>query len=206
MSGEGYSREGESPAGAASGGTIEFNSEEFASLPIGSRALIFAAWMHRGQERRFGGREYIWHPLEVAARLESLGAGEVALAAAFLHDTVEQTEATLEDIHRLFGGRLGECVSELTNPDMPDRSRREEHLVEAVSAMSLPALQVKLADRLQNLLESHHAPADHRLRWIRETHAMLEAVPAGHRTDRAVAKLVKLLDGFMNAFRESGVE
>lgn len=185
---------------------LPFDTETMQGLSPATRALIFAAWAHRGQKRRFGGREYIWHPLEVAARLESLGADDVTLAAAFLHDTVEHTDTSVEDIVEHFGRRLGACLVELTNPRIESKDERETYFTSTVPTLSLPALRVRLADRLQNLRESHHAPEEYRRRWIRETRAILRAVPEHRDSDPVIGALTKLLNDLLDSLRKGKEE
>lgn len=84
-----------------------------------SRALIFATTCHAeaGQLRKFSDEPYIVHPIDVAVRLKRFGiTDEVVLAAAVLHDVVEDTEAAVEDVERLFGPDVARLVQQVTNP------------------------------------------------------------------------------------------
>lgn len=87
--------------------------------PLFSRALIFATTCHAeaGQLRKFTGEPYIVHPIDVAMTLKRFGiVDEVVLAAAVLHDVVEDTEATLDAVTALFGPDVARLVDQVSNP------------------------------------------------------------------------------------------
>ena len=123
------------------------------------RAYAFAEAAHRGQRRK-DGRAFIAHPVSVARLLASRGYGEEVLAAALLHDVVEDTSTTLSDVHERFGPRVAELVACVTeNPDLPaaerkhayrDRLRRAPHAARAICA----------ADKVCNLADLHQAASN----------------------------------------------
>lgn len=83
-----------------------------------SRALIFATTCHAeaGQLRKFTGEPYIVHPIDVAMTLTRFGiTDDATLAAAVLHDVVEDTDADIENVRRLFGGEVSVLVDQVTN-------------------------------------------------------------------------------------------
>ncbi|GIW71242.1 MAG: hypothetical protein KatS3mg102_0784 [Planctomycetota bacterium] len=168
--------------------------EQWQELPPYSRAVVFAAWAHRAQRRKWPPVDYLRHPLEVAALLSRLGAAEPTLLAAVLHDTVEDTEASLEQIERRFGAEVAGLVGELTNPAALRRQERLAYFRRKMGELSLPALQIKLADRLHNLEDCRRAPPDFRARYCAEAQAMLQAIPAARRADRIVAALAAAID------------
>ena len=84
-------------------------------------ALHFAIAAHAGMVRKGDGTPYILHPLEVASIASSLTSNEDVLCAAVLHDVVEDTPCTLEQLHETFGGRVAELVA------AESESKREEH-------------------------------------------------------------------------------
>src|SRR5271165_1655165 len=78
-----------------------------------NRAYVYAMKAH-GQQKRASGDPYISHPLEVAAILTELKLDDATIAAALLHDTIEDTDATRVEIDRLFGREIGHLVEGLT--------------------------------------------------------------------------------------------
>lgn len=121
-----------------------------------NRAYVFAMQRH-GSQTRASGDPYFLHPLEVASLLADMRLDSGSIVTALLHDTVEDTDATLEDISRLFGNdiaRLVDGVTKLTKLELQsDRTKQAENFRKLVVAMSedIRVLLVKLADRLHNL-------------------------------------------------------
>ena len=85
-----------------------------ADIDLVRRAYVFAARMHRGQLRK-SGDPYIMHPLEVAAIVAQHNLDAPSVCAGLLHDTVEDTEATFEDVRHQFGAEIASLVKSLTN-------------------------------------------------------------------------------------------
>lgn len=79
------------------------------------KAIEFATRKHEGQVRKYTGIPYIKHPEEVAGIMERYGRGEAAIVAAWLHDTVEDTDATLAEVREIFGAEVAEIVDFLTD-------------------------------------------------------------------------------------------
>ena len=90
-------------------------------LPLARRAYGFAWDAHREQRRESDAARFIVHPLEVAALLHNSGHGEHLVAAGVLHDTIEDTAATLSDIRAAFGPEITEIVAAM--PEDPTKSR-----------------------------------------------------------------------------------
>lgn len=90
-------------------------------------AKMWAGMHHKGQIRKYTGEPYIEHPLAVAEMVKEHRLSETAIVAAILHDTVEDTGATMEDIEELFGDRVAEYVWYLTKPPtfVGDRATRK---------------------------------------------------------------------------------
>ena len=92
------------------------------------RAMLFAEACHEGQFRRFTGEPYINHPRRVAAQALRLGLTDEGVAAAFLHDVVEDCGVTLEEIEKYFGSSLRNMVYALSDLQTPeDGNRKERH-------------------------------------------------------------------------------
>jgi (p)ppGpp synthase/HD superfamily hydrolase len=116
-------------------------------------ALDVARQAHRGQVRNAsGGRPYIDHPISVAERLSGFGFGDEVLAAALLHDVVEDSDMGVEDIRRAGGDRVAELVGVLTDDEgvEPYARRKEEHRGR-VERAGPDALAVYTADKLSNI-------------------------------------------------------
>jgi (p)ppGpp synthase/HD superfamily hydrolase len=92
-------------------------------------AKMWAGMHHKGQVRKYTGEPYIEHPEAVAELVREAGLSDIAITAAILHDTVEDTGATMEDIEELFGDKVAEYVWYLTKPPVfvGDRPTRKEH-------------------------------------------------------------------------------
>ena len=118
------------------------------------RAARFAAWKHRDQRRKGKGRvPYINHPLDLAHVLWfEGGVGDATvLAAALLHDTIEDTQTSVQELQGEFGERIAQIVMEVTDePSLDWRVRKKLQITRARRA-SPEAKQVKLADRICNL-------------------------------------------------------
>ncbi|HYH38378.1 MAG TPA: bifunctional (p)ppGpp synthetase/guanosine-3',5'-bis(diphosphate) 3'-pyrophosphohydrolase [Azospirillum sp.] len=140
-----------------------------------NRAYVFSMKAH-GSQTRASGDPYFSHPLEVAGILTNLKLDAATIVTALLHDTVEDTVATQEDIERLFGreiGRLVDGVTKLSRLEMQsEQAKQAENFRKLVLAMSedIRVLLVKLADRLHNMRTLHHIKnPDKRKRIARET-------------------------------------
>ena len=117
------------------------------------RAILFAVRAHSGTERRGKGFPYIVHPMEAMAIASTMTADQEILAAAALHDVVEDTEVTLEDLRSEFGDRIAQLVD--TESDRSDerldwRARKEESLRRLKSA-SYEEKIVAMGDKLSNM-------------------------------------------------------
>ncbi len=142
------------------------------------RARLFSERAHSGQLRD-NGANYATHPHAVAGILRERGvADEATLAAAYLHDVIEDTPHTPEDIRREFGEEIASLVLELTC--VPPRGVpfevKQALLVEECRRMSPRARLVKLADRLHNLLEMGAWPTWKQQRYARAALELLDAL------------------------------
>ena len=140
-----------------------------------NRAYVFSMKAHGSQERA-SGDPYFSHPLEVANILTKMKLDGASIITALLHDTVEDTEATLVQIEQLFGkeiARLVDGVTKLSRIELQsDHSKHAENFRKLVLAMSedIRVLLVKLADRLHNMQTLNHIKdIDKRTRIARET-------------------------------------
>jgi GTP diphosphokinase / guanosine-3',5'-bis(diphosphate) 3'-diphosphatase len=140
-----------------------------------NRAYVFSMKAH-GAQLRASGDPYFSHPIEVAGILTDLKLDDETIATGILHDTIEDTVATQEQINKLFGpsvGRLVDGVTKLSRIEaQTDSERQAENLRKFLLAMStdIRVLLVKLADRLHNMRTLHFIKSeDKRRRIARET-------------------------------------
>jgi guanosine-3',5'-bis(diphosphate) 3'-pyrophosphohydrolase len=140
-----------------------------------NRAYVFSMKAH-GSQKRASGDPYYSHPIEVAGILTDLHLDDETIATAILHDTIEDTVATPEEIEKAFGknvARLVDGVTKLSKIEAQSESQRAaENLRKFLLAMSgdIRVLLVKLADRLHNMRTLHFIKSDEKRRRIaRET-------------------------------------
>lgn len=117
-------------------------------------ALAFATRAHRGQERKGSGTPYLGHVLQVAGIVLEHGGDEDQAIAALLHDVIEDTAFTRDDLAERFGGRVADIVEHCSDADGPEakppwRARKEAYLARLRSADADSAL-VSCADKLHN--------------------------------------------------------
>src|SRR5205085_5263841 len=130
-----------------------------------NRAYVYAMKAH-GTQTRASGDPYFSHPLEVAAILTDLKLDDATIVAAVLHDTIEDTEATLDEISRSFGKEIAALVDGLTKISRLDlvskRAAQGENFRKLLLAIAadVRVLLVKLADRLHNLRTLDFMPAE----------------------------------------------
>lgn len=149
-------------------------------MKIDELALAIAQRAHEGTFRADGRTPYIAHPMVVAAVVRAAGGGETAVAAALLHDVIEDTDMKPSELIELAGGDVADLVIELTFPNnMPDRRRR---MVERVPSMSQDAKLIKLADIYCNLSDIPRAgwDPDRARRYYRHLLAMRVALAGTH--------------------------
>jgi GTP pyrophosphokinase len=160
-----------------------------ANRPSEDIALIRKAWEfcvkhHEGQTRA-SGEPYVVHPLEVAEVLAEMKLDASAIAAGLLHDSVEDTPATSEEIAAAFGHQVAHIVDGVTKIDKIQFANREDRQAENVRKMLLAMVTdvrvvlIKLADRLHNMRTLEHLKADRREAIARETQDIY--APLAHR-------------------------
>lgn len=178
-------------------------------------AARFAKRAHAGQIRKYHGRQYIEHPARVAARVMIIdGITPEEIAAAFLHDVLEDCECNSADL--LAAGmpvRTVKLVEELTNPskvspELQNLSRRQKHRIdrEYLMTVSDAAKRIKLADVIDNLRDLALAEIDYKGRFVAEKILLLEAIGSVDRglTEEAYTAIEDL--GFPRDHRDDRVE
>lgn len=129
---------------------------KFLDSPLQQSALKFARNCHKGQYRKGSPRQYITHCMEVARILHKNGYSDEIVAAGLLHDTVEDTKASFEDLERLFGEKVSDLVKHVTE----DRSlnlpwlERKVMYVKSISNAPEGSVAISAADKLHNITET----------------------------------------------------
>ena len=147
------------------------------------RAVSFAAERHRHQRRKgVDADPYINHPIQVAEVLVEVGGIDdlPTLIAAILHDTVEDTATTLDELSERFGSEVAGLVGEVTDDKSLPKAERKRRQIEHAPALSAPAKRIKIADKICNVRDIAIAPpaswsAQRRIEYF----AWSEAVVAG---------------------------
>jgi guanosine-3',5'-bis(diphosphate) 3'-pyrophosphohydrolase len=159
------------------------------------KALKYAELKHRGQKRKVSGADYITHPIMVsylAANYKRSKALETLICAAILHDTVEDTNASYNDILRRFGMPVASIVFELTSDPVALKAvGKLEYLKAHMAGMSSYALFLKLCDRLANIMDNPSA------KQLNETREILEHLRKRRRLTKShlavMAEIEKIL-------------
>lgn len=166
-------------------------------------AFQYAAWAHRNQLRKGSQQPYISHPMMVALLVQRAGFDEETVAAAVLHDVVEDTDTTLEQIATKFGPRVAALVDLLSEKKLDASGRprswelRKLEKFETIRAAPVEAKALALADKLHNLhsvledlqagrpiWERFNGPRD---RWLWNAERVIEACDGGDPRLRALA-------------------
>lgn len=138
------------------------------------KAYLFSAMQHRGQTR-MSGEPYLVHPLEVAYMLAEMRLDVVCVATGLLHDVVEDSATTIEQIEHYFGSDIAHLVDGVTKLSQISYASREEQQAESMRKMLLAMVDdirvilVKMADRLNNMRTLNHLPRDRQIRIAQET-------------------------------------
>lgn len=160
-------------------------------------ALAFATRAHQHQTRA-GGDPYISHPVRVANAIKQYKKShnlDALISAAYLHDTLEDTDTTHEALHDLFGGLVASLVKELTSdPDEIKRMGKAAYLSQKMATMSSWALVIKLADRLDNVKDITTAKTpEWRQKYRQETEQILNYIQEKRALSNTHKKLISLI-------------
>ena len=131
-------------------------------LALVLKAALFAADRHRDQRRKGDrGAPYVNHPMAVAECLVTAGIEDPdILAAALLHDTVEDTDTSFAELEELFGPRVASIVAEVTDDKTLLKAERKRRQIASAPTKSYEAKLVKLSDKLCNLRDLRDCPPD----------------------------------------------
>ncbi len=168
------------------------------------RAYKFAKEKH-GEQLRASGDPYYTHPLEVGIQLAEMGMDQATIVTAFLHDTIEDTDVTYDDIKKEFGEEIANLVNGVTKLTRIEiqtvEGKQAENFRKLVLAMSedIRVLLVKLADRLHNMRTLHHiSKPEKRRRIARETLEIYAPLAERIGTHKIKEELEDLAFGYLN--------
>lgn len=145
-----------------------------ADLSLVEKAYVFSAKVHQGQVR-LSGEPYLIHPLEVAAILADMRMDIATVVTGLLHDTVEDTHATPEEIRKTFSAEIASLVDGLTKISRITLATHEEQQAENFRKMILAMAKdirivlIKLADRLHNMRTLEYLPPESQIKIAQET-------------------------------------
>ncbi|MBQ7466784.1 MAG: bifunctional (p)ppGpp synthetase/guanosine-3',5'-bis(diphosphate) 3'-pyrophosphohydrolase [Clostridia bacterium] len=153
---------------------VKLIKEKYENPKVILDAYDFACSAHKGV-KRLSGDDYIIHPIEVAKTLVNLGMDDETIAAALLHDVVEDTPVTFKTIKKLFGENIEKLVKGVTKISSLKYETYEDLEMESLKrlfvAMSkdIRVILIKLADRLHNMRTIEYLPYDRRIKCCNET-------------------------------------
>lgn len=139
------------------------------------KAIEFSYLKHYGQIRKVDSSLYFYHPVRVAYTVLNNGGSTNQVIAALLHDTLEDTSATYNEIRKIFGKEVANLVRELTtNKLLSQRYGKVHYLSKKINRMSSEAFFIKLCDRLDNVSDLIIADPSFAIRYSKETRHILE--------------------------------
>lgn len=133
-----------------------------------SKAAQFAAQKHKGQERKDrNSSPYIIHPISVARVIAEVGGIDdpQILAAALLHDTLEDTKTSSEELEAIFGKKVCQLVEEVTDDKSLPKAERKKRQIKHAATLSPDAVLIKLGDKISNVIDVTNSPPT---RWSLE--------------------------------------
>lgn len=171
------------------------------------QALKYATQAHAGQTRS-GGDPYISHPVRVANTVASEKMSkniDALISAAYLHDTIEDTDTTHEDLEKMFGGLVASLVQELTSDKKAiEKIGKTAYLAKKMSIMSSYALVIKLADRLDNVQDIATAKTpEWRKKYKAETESVLSYIEKNRVLSGTHERIIKLIRDKLSEVPES---
>ena len=159
--------------------------------PLINKAKMLAGKAHEGQFRKYSGMPYIVHPIEVATIVQSVDHTDEMIAAALLHDVVEDTDYSFEDIAKEVSPEVADLVKGLTDVSSPQDGNRKvrkaidkDHLAEQNAEVQT----IKLADVISNSQDIKANDPSFAKVYIEEMKALLEVLTKGNKTLYAKAK------------------
>ena len=159
--------------------------------PLINKAKMLAGKAHEGQMRKYSGMPYIVHPIEVATIVQSVDHTDEMIAAALLHDVVEDTEYTVADISKEVSPKVAALVEGLTDVSKPEDGNRKTRKAmdkDHLAKQSAEVQTIKLADVISNSQDIKANDPSFAKVYIEEMKALLEVLDKGDKTLYAKAK------------------
>jgi (p)ppGpp synthase/HD superfamily hydrolase len=173
-------------------------------LPITQAAVVWAVRQHAGQRREADGAAFVAHPMEVASLVAGSGYPDYVVAGAVLHDVLENTEASFEDIEVRFGSGVAHLVEAVSDdPALKDEDERKSELRERVRHAGGYAAVVYAADKVSKVREIRialaggvpRADVENKLRRHRDSLTMLEETMPDSDMVELLRRELETLDG-----------
>lgn len=173
---------------------IQINEAPASIIDFASK---FAEIKHQKQWRKFADEPYFKHPQRVANIVKQFKKShdiDSLISAAFLHDTLEDTNTTYKDLQKMFGGLVASLVKELSSdPEEIEKLGKTEYLTQKMENMSNWALVIKLADRLDNLSDLKISSKKFREKMITSTKKIIKDLESHRQLTTTQKKLVELI-------------
>lgn len=174
-----------------------------------NEAYIYAREKHEGGFRK-DGKKYITHPIKVAELVRQYFSKQAhsneLIVAAYLHDVVEDTDATIEDIKRKFGEYVAYLVNSVTNDDEEKNAMgKTNYLCNKILNMNEEPLNLKLCDRLANVLDLENAPIEFAEKYETETTIILDYLLANRKLTNTQMEIVKAINNQINKLRRKKI-
>jgi len=154
-------------------------------------AIILATEAHHGQVRKYSNQPYILHPLRVSQKILNI-TGNIELAiAGVLHDVLEDTNIEYSILYGKFGDNVAELVQSVTKlKSILSKSEREEEFLKRFKKARTCTVIIKLADRIDNIMDAVSATEQFKAGYLRNTSELLDAIPNYALNDSIVKQLI----------------
>lgn len=197
--------------------STEFSEAVKEEHALFNKAILFAVEHHAGAVRKASTHPYIIHPLETMQILFSMKAKTPLLIAGVLHDTVEDTDATIEEIYHLFGPEIGALVDSHTEDKTLSWEERKQHTINELTTASLQVKMLVMADKLSNLRsmvsdykeigdklwDRFNAPKDKQAWYCRNILEALQDLQYYPETEAVYWEMVRLYNEIFTSHKES---
>jgi (p)ppGpp synthase/HD superfamily hydrolase len=172
----------------------------FTHTDLEKKAWDFAEDKHKGVRRKFLDASYFeGHLRKVFGLLKQYDTRAELGAASLLHDCLEDSDATYDELVEVFGKKVADLVKELTSDDeMISVMGKSDYLINKMLLMSNDALIIKLCDRLQNISDSYNASKSFRDKYYKETKYIIDRLKSERRLNRTQGRLVGQICGILD--------
>lgn len=168
-----------------------------------NKALKFSKKAHKGVKRKWSTEDYFSHPLGVMNNVSkywhiSDPYYSYMLAAALLHDTVEDTDVKIEEIQNEFGDIVGNLVKQLSNdPDVKNLIGKKEYNAQHILEMDERALMIKLCDRLDNISDWNKSPVEFKEYYFVATKYLIDNLKKNRKLNRFHINVVNEIENIL---------